>query len=96
MAQRPKILESPNAKGALLEKFLDDYLREQHARPVSLVELSRAMNISRRSLHRAFCDVFDLRSEAPGLGVFSNSSLRLTTERDLSEGLLKGKSTGWG
>jgi AraC-like DNA-binding protein len=39
---------------------VEDYLREHRHRPVRLAEICRALGLSRRSLHRAFCEVFDI------------------------------------
>lgn len=39
--------------------LVDDYISNKHDQPVSLSELCQGLNISRRSLHRAFTDALD-------------------------------------
>lgn len=39
---------------------VDDYVNDHPDRPIFLLEMCRALNVSRRSLHRAFSDVLDL------------------------------------
>jgi AraC-like DNA-binding protein len=52
--------ERPYSTGARLVSEAEDYVDRAGSRPVHISELCTALNVSRRSLHRAFADTVDL------------------------------------
>lgn len=56
----PQEIERPYSTGARLVSEADNYVDTAGSRPVHISELCSALNVSRRSLHRAFADALDM------------------------------------
>jgi len=56
----PRETERPYCTGARLVSEAEDYVDAAGSRPVHISELCGALNVSRRSLHRAFADTLDM------------------------------------
>lgn len=59
-ANLPQQMERAYRTGARLVSEAEDYVDRMGSRPVHISELSSALNVSRRSLHRAFADALDM------------------------------------
>jgi AraC family ethanolamine operon transcriptional activator len=59
-ATLPQETERAYCTGARLVSEVEDYVDRAGSRPVHISELCSALNVSRRSLHRAFADALDM------------------------------------